>query len=96
MRKRLGLVDELGGFPTALRLVRTAARLPENAPVRLKVFPEKKSLIKFVSDLRSFGVEDETENALARTLEEVQPLLRTIGSLGLASRAEVLRMQEFE
>ena len=46
--KRLGLVDELGGFPTALRLVRTAARLPENAPVRLKVFPEKKSLIRRV------------------------------------------------
>jgi protease-4 len=94
--KRLGLVDELGGFPTALRLVRIAARLPENAPVRLKVFPKKKSLIKFVSDLNAFGVEDETDSALARTLEEVQPLVRTFGSLGLASRAEVLRMQEFE
>ncbi len=94
--KKLGLVDELGGFPAALRLVRVAARLPENAPVRLKVFPEKKSLIRFMSDLKSIGAEDGTESALARALEEVQPLIRTIGSLGSSSRSEVLRMREFE
>jgi len=94
--KRLGLVDELGGFPAALRLVRIVAKLPENAPVRLKVFPEKKALIKIISDLKSFGAEDETESALARTLEEAQPLLRTIGSLGPSSRSEVLRMPDNE
>ena len=94
--KRLGLVDELGGFPAALRLVRTAAGLPENAAVRLKVFPEKKSWITVISDLKSVGADDETEQALAHTLEEVQPLLRTIGSLGPSSPAEVLRMQEFD
>ncbi len=94
--KRLGLVDELGGFPAALQLVRTAAKLRENAPVRLKIFPEKKSLSKRISGLISFGTEDETESALARTLEEVQPVLRTIGSLGPSSRTGVLRMPEFE
>jgi protease-4 len=94
--KRLGLVDELGGFPAALRLVRIAARLPENAPVYLKVFPENKSVIKIISDLKAFGAEDETESALARMLEEVQPLVRTIGSLGLSSRSDVLRMQDYE
>ncbi|MGC1456214.1 MAG: signal peptide peptidase SppA [Nitrospirota bacterium] len=94
--KRLGLVDELGGFPTALRLVRVAAKLPENAPVRLKVFPEKKSLFAFMSDLRSIGGEDGTENGLARALEEVQPFIRAIESLGPSSRSEVLRMQDYE
>jgi len=94
--KRVGLVDELGGYPTALRLVRSAAKLSENAPVRLKVFPEKKSLIKIISDLKSFGAEDETESALARTLEEVQPLIRAVESIGFSSRSEVLRMQEFD
>jgi len=94
--KRLGLVDELGGFPAALRLVRTAAGLPENAAVRLKVFPEKKSWVTVISDLKSVGTDDETEQSLAHTLEEVQPLLRTIGSLGPSSPAEVLRMQEFD
>jgi protease IV len=94
--KRLGLVDELGGYPTALRLVRSAAKLSENAPVRLKVFPEKKSLIKIISDLKSFGAQDETESALTRTLEEVQPLIRAVESIGFSSRSEVLRMQEFD
>ncbi|MCK9420753.1 MAG: signal peptide peptidase SppA [Nitrospirae bacterium] len=93
--KKLGLVDELGGFPAALRLVRIAAKLPENAPVRLKVFPEKKSLVKIISDLKSFGAEDENESALARTLEEVQPLLKTIGSLGPSSRSGVLRLPDY-
>jgi protease-4 len=94
--KRLGLVDELGGFPTALQLVRAAARLPEDAPVRLKVFPEEKSLIKLVSGLKSIGAEDETEKALAGALEEVQPLVRAFGSLGFPSRTEVLRMRELD
>jgi protease-4 len=94
--KRVGLVDELGGYPTALRLVRSAAKLSENAPVRLKVFPEKKSLIKIISDLKSFGAEDETESALVHTLEEVQPLIRAFESIGFSSRSEVLRMQEFD
>jgi protease-4 len=89
-------VDELGGFPTALRLVRIAAKLPENAPIRLKVFPKKKSLIKLIADLKSFGAEDETESALARTLEEVQPLVRAIESIGPSSRSDVLRMREYE
>ena len=80
--KRLGLVDELGGFPAALRLVRVAAKLPENAPVRLKAFPEKKSVFKRISGLISSGAENGTDSSLARTLEEVQPVLRTIGLLG--------------
>ena len=47
-------------------------------------------------ELKSFGAEDGTESALARTLEEVQPLVRTIGSLGPSTRSEVLRMQDYE
>ncbi len=94
--KSLGLVDELGGFPSALRLVRTAARLQENAPIRLKVFPEQKSLFKSIMELKSSGAEDGTDSALARTLEEVQPLIRAIGSLGPSTRSEVLRMQDYE
>lgn len=94
--KRLGLVDELGGFFTALRLARTAAKLPDNAPIRLKVFPEKKSLAKFISDLALFGTAEETESALAHALEEAQPLVRAVEALGFSSRSEALRMQELE
>jgi protease-4 len=42
--KALGLIDELGGFPVALRLVKEAAGIPQDADVRLRVFPPKKTL----------------------------------------------------
>jgi hypothetical protein len=47
-------------------------------------------------ELKSSGAEDGTDSALARTLEEVQPLIRTLGSLGPSTRSEVLRMQDDE
>ncbi len=94
--KKLGLVDELGGFPAALRLVRKAAKLPDNAPIRLKVYPEKKTLFKLISELKHVAGEDESVSALAQTLEDVQPIIKTLESLGLSSRSDVLRMPEFE
>jgi len=94
--KQLGLVDELGGFSTALVLVRIAAKLKDNAPVRLKVYPEKSGLLAFISDLKLINADDGADSALVRTLEEAQPLVKTLGSFGLSSHSDVLRMQEFE
>ena len=94
--KELGLVDELGGFPAALKLARAAAKLPGDAPVRLKVYPEKKTLIKFVGDLKRIAADDDLASSLARTLEKVQPFVRIVDPLGLSSRSDVLRMPDFE
>jgi protease-4 len=94
--KELGLVDELGGFPAALKLARTAMKLPEGEPVRLKVYPEKKTLLKFISDIRQIAADDNLESSLARTLEQVQPFVRIVDPLGLSTRSDVLRMPEFE
>jgi protease-4 len=41
--KRLGLVDELGGYQTALDLVRAALGQPEDAPLRVKLYPRPQS-----------------------------------------------------
>ena len=94
--KSLGLVDELGGFPAAIAIVRKAVKIQDNAPIRLKVYPEKSVLAMFISDFKLIGAEDEANSALVRTLEEAQPLIKTLGSLGLSSRAGVLRMGAFE
>jgi protease IV len=59
-----GLVDELGGFSTALAKLREKAGISEDEPVRLVVFPEKKSLFQqlmqredeVVVDAPPFGV----------------------------------------
>jgi len=44
--KTLGLVDELGGFPTALRLAKQAARIPESEDVNLRLFPPKRGTLE--------------------------------------------------
>jgi protease-4 len=89
--KRLGLVDELGGFPEALRLVRKAAKLSENAPVRLKVYPQATMLSQLAARLGLAAGETDTESALARMLEDVQPAVKALESLGFSSRSDVLR-----
>ncbi len=94
--KRLGLVDELGGFPTALRLARTAAKISDTAPVRLKSYPEKKTIFTFVSELDLVATGEETEGSLVRALEDLQPVARAVESLGPSSRTDVLKMPEIE
>ncbi len=94
--KGLGLVDELGGWPKALQLVRKAAGLADNAPVRLKVYPERKTLLKLVRDLNLHVMDKETREELARMMEDVQPLVKAAESLGLGSPAGVLRNPEIE
>ena len=80
--KAIGLVDELGGFPVALRLAREAANLAPDAPVRLKVFPEKKSLLQALIE-RESGQPSESAALAARTLSTLQPLMREARRLGL-------------
>src|SRR6516165_6369338 len=46
--KARGLVDALGGYRTALRLVREAAKIPPGAPVELALYPQPPGPIGFV------------------------------------------------
>lgn len=73
--RKLGLVDELGGFPAALRLARETAGIPGDAPVRLKPFPGRKPLWKRLWEWRSSGGEAGSA-ALAELLETIRPLAR--------------------
>lgn len=92
--KALGLVDELGGFPVALRLVREAAKLPADAKIKLKLFPPKRSVLeKFLAEGpdNSQKAGDET---IARALEIIQPLAHAARDLGLTTDSDVLRMPD--
>ena len=51
----LGLVDELGGYPTALRSVREALDLAENAPLNIKLFPKPKTLFESITIVYELG-----------------------------------------
>jgi protease-4 len=99
--KERGLVDELGGFPVALRLAREAIGRAPDAPIHLKQFPERVSpweaLVK-----RFFGDQDESSEpaeaeataVLARTIRSVRPVLYLARILGFTARPDTLTMPE--
>jgi protease-4 len=60
--KEKGLVDELGGYGVALRLAREAAKIPEDKPFKLVVFPRRKNPLELAYD-RLFDVERDSDEA---------------------------------
>ncbi len=95
-----GLVDELGGFPVALRLAKAAAGIAADAPVQLRLFPRERS---FVATLLARLLDEDTEDevyapgaALRPTLHALRPLVRLLHDLGPGSEPGVLTMPEWE
>ena len=99
--KERGLVDELGGFPVALRLTREAIGRAPDAPIHLKLFPERASPWEALLE-RLFGDQEESSDPaeaeatalLARTLRFVRPVLHLARALGLTARPDMLTMPE--
>ncbi len=101
--KNLGLVDELGGYETALQLAKKAAGIPDSDEVKIVVYPEEKSLLQSV--LQRNGADNSDKEAaaqtLARILQEVQPVAKELKAMGISSKKEkdqeeVLKMPELE
>jgi protease-4 len=80
--KAIGLVDEVGGYPTALRLVREAAKLPADAPVNLKVFPERKTLLQALIE-RESGEPSAQLALAARAVAGLRPIMQEAERVGL-------------
>lgn len=72
--KELGLVDELGGFATALKLARSAAGLTEGQPHQLKVLPEAPSFQDIVRQLLSGQFSGPGIGGVLRDLERLAEL----------------------
>jgi protease-4 len=74
--KRLGLVDELGGLDVALRLAKEAAGLDADAPVRVRRFPPRPSMIELLLlDGQGHRI---TAAGLRRSVAALQPKLRVL------------------
>jgi protease-4 len=87
-----GLVDELGGYMTALKLARQAAAIADDAAVNLVEFPQMdNSLAGLLQHLTDSG---STEDAvrLARLVEALEPIARVLGQLVDSPTANNLRM----
>jgi protease-4 len=95
--KKLGLVDELGGFPEALDLARQAAGLAVDAKVRLKLFPRPKSTLELLLDkgLDNSDIRAATE-LLMQAVRAAEPLAPALRATGLFGRPGVLAMPETE
>ncbi|HLM80025.1 MAG TPA: signal peptide peptidase SppA [Terriglobales bacterium] len=96
--KNLGLVDELGGYDTALKLAKNAAGVPEGEDVKIVVYPRPKTFYQSVIDRR--GPDNSDKEALGQTLAKilavVQPVARQLDAAGIkakdADQDDVLRM----
>jgi protease-4 len=100
--KNLGLVDELGGYDTALKLAKKAAGIPASDEVKVVVYPRPKTL--FETLLQRRGPDNSDKEAVAQTLtrilQEVQPVARELDAVGITRKEtdqdEVLKMPELE
>jgi protease-4 len=96
--KNLGLVDELGGYDTALKLAKKAAGVPESDDVKVVVFPRSRSFYESVIERRSPDSSDREAvgQTLARILQVVQPVARQLDAAGIKGKDtdqdDVLRM----
>jgi protease IV len=89
--RRLGLVDELGGFDTAIRLAREAIGVEPDAPVRLRIYPERRTLLEALMDRGPQSSRPDASHVLLeRTLRELEPALRAVGRTGVLSPRGVL------
>jgi protease-4 len=92
----LGLVDELGGMETAIRVAKRAAHIPETERVHLEVFPKPKTFWDTASG-RFFGRREEPDedsdadtDTLVAAVRAIGPIARRIHAWGLDSPRGVL------
>lgn len=84
-----GLVDELGGFPEAVRAAKRAAGIPDEETVSLKTFPRERSLWQWLLGGGPKSVED-LLGLDSGGRAELETVLRALRQAGLGPRAGVL------
>jgi protease-4 len=92
--KELGLVDELGGYETALRLAREEIGVEQDAPIRIKRFPRKRSAWELFLGEPPDSSEGAAMQAWVRALRKIQPAMRALKQLGLTEEPPGLVMPE--
>ncbi len=91
--KGIGLVDELGGYPVALKLAKEAASIPESDDVNIQVFPAKRSAFDaFFGEGPENSEREATAMALTETLKAIQPVARRLRMLDAGEKPAQLRM----
>jgi protease-4 len=98
--KRIGLVDDLGGYDTAMRLLREAIGRPPDASLRIRVFPRPATLLDRVRPGRSGSPVSTTGMSAATAVMAdlatvIDPIARAAADMSLADTG-VLAMPAFD
>ncbi len=85
--KGIGLVDELGGFDTALNLAKKAINVGEKEEVKIVIFPREKTLLESIMERGGADNSDKEAvgavAAMSEMLKVVQPVAREMHALGM-------------
>jgi protease-4 len=91
----LGLVDELGGLNIAVQLARELLELDDDADVRLKRFPRRRSTLDLLFGKEPENSERAVVRALAETFRALQPTARLLHRLAWGDDPGILAMPEW-
>jgi protease-4 len=80
---RFGLVDELGGMSTALRLAKEAAGIDPGQEVTLRVFPRERSLLEMLFEPASSSSYPATFAGVVTLIDLVERLVAQLAATGL-------------
>ena len=95
--QRVGLVDDLGGFTTAFFHARELTGLEPDADIRVRVFPERRTLLESLLDRGPDSSQPTATQALARMMvETLQPMAALARRTGLIDPPGALTMPELE
>lgn len=96
--KGIGLVDELGGLHTALRLCKQLGQIADSQDVELKTYPHDKGALKAMLDKLTHKDPDSSDkegSAVRMQMQSVdaaQKMIHTARQMGLYGTQEVLQM----
>jgi len=94
--KQRGLVDELGGYETALRLAKQAAHLAPDADVEVREYPRQRNPFEEIFGEGRESSDEEGARAVERLAAALRPALRALREAGLLGQEapQVLRTGE--
>jgi protease-4 len=82
--QKLGLVDDLGGFPEAIKLTKAALHLPESGDIDIRVFPRPKSLYdQFFGESPDNSQSEGQAEAAAAMVRALRPVFLEMQRLGV-------------
>jgi protease-4 len=76
--KAKGLVDALGGYETALSLAREAAKLPDDAPLNVVVYPRERGLLALLRNRLQGDDDGISSSALGRGLAALRMMVAVV------------------